>query len=164
MSKSLGNYIGVTDDPEEMFGKVMRIPDGNIQEYQALLLGGESWPDEPPNLAKRRLASSLVDRFHGKGSGAEAEAAFNRVFVDHEAPEEIDLYVLEGTAAVHLPAVLADAFGVSRSEARRVVAQGGVRRDGEVLPPEKLDYPVAELNGCVIQMGKRRFRRFETQS
>jgi tyrosyl-tRNA synthetase len=164
MSKSLGNYIGVTDPPEEMFGKVMRVPDANIQEYQALLLGGEVSPDEPPNVAKRRLAAALVDRFHGEGTGAVAEAAFNRVFVDHEAPEEVEAYTMDREAEIHLPAALADAFGVSRSEARRVLTQGGVRRDGDVLPPEPLDYAASDLEGCVIQMGKRRYRRFETQS
>jgi len=164
MSKSLGNYIGVTDAPEDMFGKVMRVPDANIAEYQALLLGGEVPPDEPPNLAKRRLAANLVDRFHGEGAGLAAEAAFDRVFVDHEAPEDVDSYPIGEDKTLHLPAALADAFGVSRSEARRVLSQGGIRRDGAVLPPEPLDYPVAELEGCVIQMGKRRFRRFETQS
>jgi tyrosyl-tRNA synthetase len=164
MSKSLGNYIGVTDPPEDMFGKVMRVPDGNIAEYRSLLLGGEPPPEEPPNLAKRRLAASLVDRFHGHGAGREAEAAFDRIFVDHELPEEIEPYVFGGGESLHLPAALADAFGVSRSEARRVLAQGGIRRDGEVLSPEPLDYASADLDGCVIQMGKRRYRHFQIQS
>jgi tyrosyl-tRNA synthetase len=164
MSKSLGNYIGVADPPDEMFGKVMRIPDGNLDEYWELLLG-ETPPDgEPPNLSKRRLASRLVDRFHGEGAGTGAEAAFNRVFVDHEAPEEIDAFAIDGEGSVHLPAALADAFGVSRSEARRILQQGGVRRDGEVLPAELLDYPAPDLDGSIIQLGKRRFRRFGSQS
>jgi tyrosyl-tRNA synthetase len=163
MSKSLGNYIGVTDPPDEMFGKVMRVPDGNLGEYWSLLLGEEPPEGEPPNLSKRRLASAVVDRFHGEGQGIAAEAAFNRVFVDHEAPEEIEVHFVDGPA-VHLPAVLADAFGISRSEARRVLRQGGVKLDGEVLPEEPLDYASADLGGGVIQLGKRRFRRLETQS
>lgn len=164
MSKSLGNYIGVTDDPAEMFGKVMRIPDDNIAEYQHLLLDGELQEGEPPNQAKRRLAAGLVDRFHGEGTGREAEEAFNRVFVDHKAPETVETWPIPAGQTVHLPAALSDAFAVSRSEARRVLVQGGVRRDGDVLPPEPLDYPSVELDGCVIQMGKRRYRRFQSQS
>lgn len=163
MSKSLGNYIGVTDLPEEMFGKVMRIPDGSLPEYWSLLLG-EGVPSEPPNLAKRRLASRLVDRFHGDGHGIEAEAAFNRVFVSHELPEQIDEFEFQAApdrdGEVHLPALIAEAFGVSRSEARRLLTQGGVKRDGEVLPAETLDLPAKDLDGVVIQLGKRRFLRF----
>ncbi len=163
MSKSLGNYIGVTDPPDEMFGKVMRVPDENLEQYWNLLLG-EDQPDvDQPNLSKRRLASDLVERFHGEGSGPLAEAAFNRVFVDHEAPEEVEVHPIKGST-VHLPAELAAAFGVSRSEARRVLQQGGVKLDGEALPAEPLDYDPASLDGKVIQLGKRRFRRLETQS
>jgi len=162
MSKSLGNYIGVTDAPEDMFGKLMRVPDGSIDEYWRLLLGAAA-PEGPPNLTKRRLASSLVDRFHGEGAGQVAEAAFNRVFVGHEAPAEIEEFEFdsgpEEPGEIHLPAVLAQAFGVSRSEARRLLSQGGVRRDGEVLPAEPLDLPPAELDGRVLQLGKRRFKR-----
>ncbi len=164
MSKSLGNYIGVTDPPEEMFGKVMRIPDEVLDEYWNLLLGQAPPAGEPPNLSKRRLASALVDRFHGEGQGMAAEAAFNRVFVEHEAPEDVESHLIDAGSEVHLPAALAEAFGISRSEARRVLQQGGARLDGEVLPPEPLDYDSADLDGRIIQLGKRRFRRLETQS
>jgi tyrosyl-tRNA synthetase len=166
MSKSIGNYIGVTDPPEEMFGKVMSVPDTVLQEYWSLLLGQDP-PDEPPNVSKRRLASALVDRFHGDGAGAAAEAAFNRVFVSREAPAEVEEFVVEpeeGSTVVHLPAVIAEAFGVSRSEARRLLEQGGVKCDGEVLEAGDLDVPASELDGRVIQLGKRRFRRFLASS
>ena len=159
MSKSTGNYIGVTDPPEEMFGKVMSVPDANLTEYWQLLLG-EDPPDAPPNESKRALGRRLVERFHGTEEGAAAEEHFNRVFVRHEAPEEIEEFRFEGDP-VHLPAALASAFGISRSEARRVIGQGGVKRDGEVLPSEQLDYAAAELDDCVVQLGKRRFKRFK---
>ena len=164
MSKSLGNYIGVSDPPDEMFGKVMRIPDEILDEYWQLLLGKPSPSGEQPNASKRALASALVDRFHGEGQGVEAEAAFNRVFVEHEAPEDVESHAIDAGSTIHLPAALADAFDISRSEARRVLQQGGARLDGEVLPPEPLDYESADLDGRIIQLGKRRFRRLETQS
>ncbi|MCO5316200.1 MAG: tyrosine--tRNA ligase [Solirubrobacterales bacterium] len=164
MSKSTGNYIGVTDPPPEMFGKVMSVPDTCLPEYWSLLLGESAPGDLDPNQSKRTLAKRLVDRFHGAGEGADAEEAFNRVFVRREMPREIEEYRLADTGEVHLPAILADAFGVSRSEARRLLVQGGVRRDGEVLSGEVLDLPAAELDGRVLQMGKRRFRRFSQPS
>ncbi len=89
MSKSLGNYVGVTDPPEEMFGKLMSIPDEAMDEYYRLLLGQER-PEAPPNQAKRELGRRIVDRFHGEGAGATAaEEHFNRVFVQHAVPEDI---------------------------------------------------------------------------
>ena len=162
MSKSTGNYIGVTDPPGEMFGKVMSVPDTVLPDYWSLLLGQDP-PDAPPNVSKRRLASGLVDRFHGEGEGAAAEAAFDRIFVSREMPEEIEEFVMSpagGSGTVHLPAEIAEAFGVSRSEARRLLGQGGVKRDGEVLEAPDLDLPASELDGHVVQLGKRRFRRF----
>ncbi|MCB0829129.1 MAG: tyrosine--tRNA ligase [Solirubrobacterales bacterium] len=159
MSKSLGNYIGVTDPPEEMFGKLMRVPDANLTEYWQLLLGADPPAGDSPIQAKRELGRRLVARFHDEAAADLAEQHFDRVFVRHEAPEEIEEFEIAGDGDVHLPAALAEMFGISRSEGRRVLAQGGVKRDGEVLPAEPLDYPVPELDGAVIQVGKRRFRR-----
>ena len=163
MSKSLGNYVGVTDPPEDMFGKLMSIPDEAMPEYFRLLLGAEQ-PQGPPNEAKRELARRLVDRFHGEGSGAAAEEHFNRVFVEHAAPEEmpeVDLgaYRADGNGLVHLPRLIAGAFGVSSSEGRRLLQQGGVKLDGEPVAAEPLDLEVDSLDGRVLQVGKRRFCR-----
>jgi tyrosyl-tRNA synthetase len=163
MSKSLGNYVGVTDSPEEMFGKLMSIPDEAMEEYYRLLLGDEK-PDAPPNEAKRELARRLVDRFHGEGAGAAAEEHFNRVFVEHAAPAEmpeVDLgeYRADGNGLVHLPRLIAGAFGVSSSEGRRLLQQGGVKLDGEPVPAEPLDLEIDSLDGHVLQVGKRRFCR-----
>jgi tyrosyl-tRNA synthetase len=166
MSKSLGNYVGVTDPPEEMFGKLMSIPDQAMPEYYRLLLG-----EEPaaalPNEAKRELARRLVDRFHGAGAGELAEAEFNRVFVDHAAPEEVpDLelgpFLSNGGEEVYLPRLIAGAFELSSSEGRRLLAQGGVKLDGEPVPEGALDLPASGLDGKVLQVGKRRFRRLRT--
>jgi tyrosyl-tRNA synthetase len=104
-----------------------------------------------------------VARFHGPDAPAAAEEHFNRLFVRHEAPEEIEEFSFAEDPA-HLPALVADAFGVSRSEARRSITQGGVKLEGDPLPPEPLDYAAAELDGKVLQLGKRRFRRLVNKS
>jgi tyrosyl-tRNA synthetase len=163
MSKSLGNYVGVTDAPEEMFGRLMSIPDEAMEEYYRLLLGSEP-PSAPPNKAKRELGRRIVDRFHGEGAGAGAEEHFNRVHVQHAVPEEIPEvelgeYRTDGNGLVHLPRLIAGAFGVSNSEGRRLIQQGGVKLDGEPLPAEPLDREVGNLDGRVLQVGKRRFCR-----
>jgi tyrosyl-tRNA synthetase len=164
MSKSLGNYVGVTDPPEEMFGRLMSIPDATMPDYFRLLLGEEQ-PSDPPNEAKRQLARRIVDRYHGEGAGAGAEEGFNRVFVERSAPEEmpeVSLAALleEGeNGVVHLPQVLGVAFGLSSSEGRRLLGQGGVKLDGEALAPDALDIEASGLDGRVLQVGKRRFCR-----
>lgn len=163
MSKSLGNYVGVTDPPEQMFGRLMSIPDEAMAEYYRLLLG-EEMPASAPNEAKRELARRLVDRFHGEGTGEAAEAQFNRVFVDRGVPEEIDEVALapyggSEPGVILMPKLIGAAFGLSSSEARRLIKQGGVRLDGETVPPEVLELPREEIEGRVLQVGKRRFVR-----
>ena len=159
MSKSLGNYVGVTDPTEEMFGKLMSIPDDAMDEYGRLLLGDEGGSGDDPGAAKRELARRLVDRFHGADSGAAAEARFDRVHVQHLPPEDIEDMTLASDGDVHVPALLGDAFGLSRSEARRLIEGGGVRIGERVLEPGELDLPAAELDGEVLRVGKRRFKR-----
>ena len=163
MSKSLGNYVGVTDAPEEMFGRLMSIPDEAMAEYYRLLLGEEQ-PDAPPNEAKRALGRRIVDRFHGEGTGAAAEEHFNRVFVQRSAPDEmpevdLDSYRSDSNGTVHLPRLIAGAFDVSSSEGRRLIQQGAVKLDGEPLAAEPLDLEIDNLAGRVLQVGKRRFCR-----
>jgi tyrosyl-tRNA synthetase len=163
MSKSLGNYVGVTEPPEEMFGKLMRIPDEAMPEYFRLLLGDEV-PAGPPNEAKRELGRRIVARFHGEDPAHAAEEHFDRLFVHHEAPEEIEEVDLEDFAAgrdaiVHLPLLMAKAFEISSSEARRLIQQGGVKLDGEPWPSDILDEEAQKLDGRILQAGKRRFRR-----
>ena len=160
MSKSYDNYVGVTDPPEEMFGKLMSIPDSVLGEYWLLLLGEPLDSARHPNEAKRELARRIVERFAGPGQGQAAEAAFDRVHVHRELPDEIpeaEIDAADGT--VHLPALIAAEFGLSSSEARRLIGQGGVRVDGEPLDPGTLDVPAAGLDGVVLQVGKRRHRR-----
>jgi tyrosyl-tRNA synthetase len=163
MSKSLGNYVGVAEPPEEMFGKLMRIPDEAMPEYFRLLLGAGQ-PEAPPNEAKRELGRRVVARFHGEAAAAAAEAHFDRLFVRHEAPEEVEELALAGFVAdngdlVHLPRLMSAAFEISASEARRLLGQGGVKLDGEPIPTGTLDLAPDALEGRVLQVGKRRFRR-----
>ncbi len=160
MSKSLGNHIGITESPEEIFGRTMRIPDETIDGWSSLLgIDLSSWPPSDPRERKRALARGLCDRFAGPGAGARAQEAFDRVFRDKAIPDEIPEHALDGADPVHLPAVLADAFGVSRSDARRAIEQGGVRIDGEVWPAKSFDATREQLVDRALQMGKRRFVR-----
>jgi len=163
MAKTLGNYVGVTESPEEIYGKTLRIPDSTLPTWSRLLLDAAP-SGEGPRDAKRALARALVARFHGEDAARCAEQRFDRVHVDHEAPEEVEEASFEapnGTA--HLPAVLSAAFGMSRSEARRLLAQGGVRLDGQPLDAAEQDLPAGRLDGAVLQVGRRRFRRLRAR-
>jgi tyrosyl-tRNA synthetase len=162
MSKSFGNYVGVTEPPAEMYGKTLSIPDTSLPEWYRLLLGSEAPAEAGPRDAKRALARALVDRYHGPGAGAEAEEAFDRQFIRHELPDDVPVLEWQPEAgSVHLPAVLAEAFGISTSEARRSLAQGAVKIDGEPLGDGVLDVAAADLDGKVLQLGKRRFARIQ---
>jgi tyrosyl-tRNA synthetase len=185
MSKSLDNYIGLTEPPDEMFGKLMRIPDPLIPKF--LLLSTTLEPPEVedvergladgsvgPNDAKRRLAREVVDLYHGPGEGASAEGRFDLVHRQHELPEEVEgvsvpaaiFGATDGDAwVVYVPALL-EALGLvgSRSEARRLQAQGGVRMNGEPVAGEDIRIegsPPGELGGSVWQVGRRKFARLE---
>ncbi len=155
MSKSIGNHVGVTEPPEEIYGKTLSIPDAAMPSWYDLLLG-EPVPEGSPRDAKRALARALVTRYHGAEAAAAAEAHFDRVHVAREVPDDMPTATVDG-GVVHLPELIAAQFGISRSEARRTIAQGGVRLDGE--PVTELDLPAADLAGRVLQMGKRRFVR-----
>ena len=156
MSKSLGNYVGVDDPPEEMFGKLMRVPDEAMPVYYELLLDEEPQPD--PREAKRHMAFELTERYHGTEAANQARERFDAVHIRRELPDEIEEFGFSAdNGQVHLPALMADAFGLSRSEARRLLAQGGVKLDGKEL--EALDVAAEELDGAVLQVGRRRFKK-----
>ena len=156
MGKSLGNHIGVTEPPEEIFGKVMSIPDDVMPQYYDLLLGSAADAALPPVQQKRALARALVTRFHSEDAAAAAEAHFDRLFKEQGVPEDIEDFAVSA-GDVHLPALISEAFGQSRSEARRLIEQGGVSLDGAVT--EAFDLPSSELDGKVLKVGKRRFKR-----
>ena len=157
MSKSFGNAIGITEPPDQMYGKTLSIPDAAMPQWYDLLLGSAPPADLSPRDAKHALARALVERFHGRAAADAAAAEFARVFVAHDLPSDIEETVVPANGEVHLPELIADVFGGSRSDARRTIAGGGVKLDGE--PVSALDVPAAELDGRVLQVGKRRFRR-----
>jgi len=160
MSKSLGNHIGVTEAPEEAYGRTLSLPDAAMTGWYELLLGRAPATDLGPRDAKHALARALVERLHGPDAAQEAAAHFDRVVVQGHAPQAIqELTFEDGPATVHLPALIADAFGGSRGEARRLLAEGAVRLDGRVLGPADQDIASERLDGAVLQAGRRRFRR-----
>jgi tyrosyl-tRNA synthetase len=156
MSSSVGNNIPLTAAPEEQFGRTMRIPDDLLPDWWALVAEREV-PALEPMEAKLALARLIVERSHGRDAVEPAEAHFTRVVREGVAPDEIPEQVLPDGEPVHLPTVLGAAFGLSTSEARRLIAQGAVRVDGEVV--RELDQPRETLADAVVQAGKRRFVR-----
>jgi tyrosyl-tRNA synthetase len=143
MAKSLGNYVGITEPPEEIFGKLMRVPDEAMPVYYELLLGRELDPERPAVESKRALAREICARYHGDDAAREAEAHFDRLHVERGVPDEVEEAPLPDEDPIHLPALIRDHFGVSGAEARRLLTQGGVRLDGQALDGGELDLPAA---------------------
>jgi tyrosyl-tRNA synthetase len=183
MSKSLDNYVGLTEPPDDMFGKLMRVPDHLMVKY--LRLAAPVSPDQVdeiergleegtvhPNDAKRRMAAEVVDLYHGTGAGPKAEARFDLVHKDHEIPSDVADVLVPASVfgeqkqdvwIVYVPALL-EAMGLvgSRSEARRLQAQGGVRVNGEPVAQDALRVvgdPPGQYVGSVWQVGRRKFAR-----
>jgi tyrosyl-tRNA synthetase len=157
MSSSVGNNIPLKAAPEEMFGRAMRISDDQLPEWYRLV-AELPVPAGEPLEAKLALARLVVARSWGEEAATQAEEHFTRVVRRHEAPEDVPEVPLPAGDPVHLPALLADSFGVaSTSEARRLIGQGGVKVNGE--PVAELDLSRAALAGALIQVGKRRFGR-----
>jgi len=160
MSKSEGNYVGVTEPPEEQFGKLMRVPDDVMPAYYELLLDEPFDPARPAVESKRALARAIVARYHGEEAASGAEAHFDRLHVERALPDEIEDAELPPGEVVQVPALVRDHFGLSSSEARRLLGQGGIRLDGEQLGADDLDLPAERLSNAVLQVGKRRHKRF----
>jgi tyrosyl-tRNA synthetase len=168
MSKSFGNQIGVTDSPEEIYGKTMSIPDEAIDEYRRLLLDGDaprgagSAPRTGASArdAKRELARGLVEWLYSGQDADAAERHFERLFVEHEVPAEIaEASFPRDGGALHLPGLMSAEFGMSSSEARRLIDQGGVTLGDASIAAGTYDVPGAQADGQVLKVGKRRFRR-----
>jgi tyrosyl-tRNA synthetase len=158
MSASRGNFIGLAEVPEEQFGKAMRISDDLLPQWYRLVMESDVDPlTGDPMEAKLALARWIVTRAHGPDAAARAEEHFTRVVREGRAPDDVRGMDLPPGDPVHLPALLAACFEISSSEARRLIAQGGVRLGDEVT--EELDVPRSRLVGQVVQVGKRRFVR-----
>lgn len=171
MSKSYGNHVGVEDPPEEQFGKTMRIPDELLVEWFRLTT--DVHPDDidrieqglkegslHPAETKRRLAREIVSLYHGAETAEAAEARFDRVHREGEPPEDVPELHLPDGDPISLAALIAGGgLASSRSEARRLISQGGVRLDGETLRDPQAELPRDDLVERVLQVGKRRFAR-----
>jgi len=157
MSSSAGNNIPLTAPPEEQFGRTMRIPDDQLEEWYRLVVERDA-PASEAMQAKLALARWIVGRSHGEEAAREAEAYFTRVVRQGQAPDDVADVPLPAGDPVHLPAALATAFGLSTSEARRLISQGGVKLDGVVVT--ELDTAREGLRDATVQAGKRRFARF----
>jgi tyrosyl-tRNA synthetase len=157
MSKSVGNYISVTDPPGEMFGKVMSIPDHLMPDYYSLLLD-RPIPEGEPVEQKRELARALVSAFHGDSAVA-AEKLFDAV-ARREVPEDAPVVRLPAREEIWIVDLITLAgFAKTNGEARRFVKGGAVRVGGLVVRDERLSLPSTELEGKVLQVGKRRYAR-----
>jgi tyrosyl-tRNA synthetase len=156
MSASRGNYIGLKEAPEDQFGKAMRIPDSLLEQWYRLVMEAPA-PGGDPLEAKLALARFIVTRSHGEEAAKAAEAHFTRVVREGQAPEDVPEVPLPNGDPVHLPTLLVDLGVPSTSEARRLIAQGGVRVNGEAVT--ELDLPRARLEGALVQAGKRRYAR-----
>ena len=159
MSASLGNYIGLAEPAEEQFGKTMRISDELLPEWYRLVMESDVDPTTlEPLEAKLALARFIVARSHGDEAAERAAAHFTRVVREGQAPEEVPEVDLPAGDPVHLPALIGAEFGLSTSEARRLIAQSGVKLNGETVGA--LDVPRGALAGALLQVGKRQFVRF----
>lgn len=157
MSSSVGNNIPLTAPPEEQFGRTMRISDDLLEAWYRLVRQEELPAEQDPLEAKLALARWIVTRSHGKDAARAAEEHFTRVVREGRPPDQVPEHPLPDGDPLHLPAVLAEVFGLSTSEARRLIAQGGVKLEGQ--PVDALDVPRSALTGVVMQAGKRRFAR-----
>jgi tyrosyl-tRNA synthetase len=156
MSSSVGNNVPLTAPPEEQFGRTMRISDDQLDEWYRLVME-QPVRDGNPLEAKLALARFIVVRSHGEAAAREAEEHFTRVVREGKAPDDVPSAALVDGDPVHLPAVLAGVFEMSTSDARRLIADGAVKVDGEVV--RELDVPRHLLVNALVQAGKRRFVR-----
>lgn len=172
MSKSLGNYIGIFEPPEEIFGKVMSIPDSLIVRYLTLVssftrpeveeIELELKEGENPSIIKRKLASNVVSLYWGDEAAAAAEEHFNRVFKEKLIPEDIPEYALPGDLGevIWMPRLLTSlGMTPSNGEAKRLISQRAVKIDDVIIDDPDYEMPRSQLEDAVIQVGKRKFAR-----
>jgi tyrosyl-tRNA synthetase len=158
MSKSLGNQIGVAEDPSEIYGRTMSIPDSALEQWYQLLLGRTLPAGSDPLEAKRALARELTTIYHGSAAAEHVAGEWDRVQRAGGTPSEIeDATFMATNGTVHLPALIAELFDLSRSQARRLISQGAVTIDDVAVA--EVDVAPEALDGRVLRVGKRRFKR-----
>jgi tyrosyl-tRNA synthetase len=158
MSKSSNNQIGVTDAPVDVYGRTMSIPDGLLAQWFQLLLGRPLEAGADPLTAKRTLARELTAIYHGEEAAVREEEEWDRVQRGGGRPSEIEEAAFApDNGVVHLPALIAELFGMSRSEARRLIEQGAVTLDETAVAD--VDQAPEALDGRILRVGKRRFKR-----
>ena len=173
MSKSYGNYIGLTDEPSDMFGKVMSIPDELMVKYFRLastmpvdevdrIEEGLKNDELHPNKIKRQLARNIVAAYYDEQTAADAEGQFDQVFKNHEVPDDIPECSVDLTpndeGKVYLAKLLAEAdLASGTGEARRLIDGGGVKINGETVPAKQYNVDPSALVGATLQVGKRKF-------
>lgn len=169
MSKSLGNYVGLTDAPADMYGKLMSIPDNLILQYFELATD-LPFPEirklpvkEKPRDVKMKLAREVVKMYHGAAASKTAESNFVRVFQKHEKPEEVKTYKLKPKTYKLMDLLVKTKLVSSKSEARRVIMEKGVKVDGKVIADPNAEVKI-EKSGVLIQKGKRHFVKIEADS
>ena len=174
MSKSYGNYIGLTDEPADMFGKIMSIPDelmakyyrlatalpvSEVDEIEKAIVEGT----EHPNQLKRRLGREIVSLYYDNEAAVQAEEAFDLVFKQHKIPDDIAEFDLGLEGEVYLPKLMVDSLlAQSAGEGRRLIDGGGVKIDGEALPAKTYNIDASRVIGAVIQVGKRKFAKINS--
>ena len=174
MSKSYGNYIGLTDEPADMFGKIMSIPDelmakyyrlatalpvSEVDEIEKAIVEGT----EHPNQLKRRLGREIVSLYYDNEAAVQAEEAFDLVFKQHKIPDDIAEFDLGLESEVYLPKLMVDSLlAQSAGEGRRLIDGGGVKIDGEALPAKTYNIDASRVIGAVIQVGKRKFAKINS--
>src|SRR5438105_11498772 len=177
MSKSFDNAVSLTDPPDEMFGKLMSIPDELVVRYLRLLTGVEEPELESLGAdvasggagaaaVKRRLGREIVDRYHGEGRGIDAEARFDQVHREREVPDDVHEVPIPAASIVGgrvwLPRLMVElGLAASHAKARQLIQQGGVRLDGEPVPDPGLELDPGQLAGRVLQVGRRSFLRLK---
>ena len=164
MSQTTGNYVGISEPPAEMFGKLMSIPDTLIAPYFAFLTDveiDEAEISRSPRDAKRRLATEIVTIYHGSEAAEAARDEFDRIHIRHERPSEVkrielDRSLLKDDGTVWVVDLLAASGLVkSRGEAKRMISQGGVRIDGAKM--SSVDHDLRFSPPHLVQVGKRSF-------
>jgi len=166
MSKSLGNYIGIDEAPNEMFGKIMSVSDDLMWKYYELLtdlspseIEAMKTSDENPRHLKVNLAKLIIKDFHSNQAAVESEEEFNRRFVKKEIPDEIEEKTIAAGTYKLVDLLVSTNLAASKGEAKRLIEQGGVKINGEKISNVNAEIEVS--GEILLQVGKRKFLKIK---